>query len=507
MAKPSTTSPSSQWLKSLSSLLLPRNNYTLFFTLSLLSLLFHHLSLSSHASSSPHFEGFGDELEEFNDDIDEPPIQITDLPPSLTLTQSDSQIHHTSPQSDPQSQTPDSSFASKRQSSSHHHQQQQFDFWDEDEFEGIPVEFQSQTRQNPEIIEPKHDEVVAEDKEKPQDVVVSKSLVSSYWIEIVCVSFLIVFVINYFTGKKENENLALAWAAKFATKEAILEKNFSLLGVGEGDDSPLLLKEGQNVFKFYASGRRYCQGLLATLELKSRHDLISRMYNAVVPCKDEISFEVYMNEEAMDQVVFAVAKKKAAKTMLKEVPDLQKFASLVSPPSNRKWIAEELSVVSESKEVASDLITEVVLDQVLGEKAFEKFGKYFISMQFSDQQSGVQKKKLMFKFALPDLKNMADMTRLVALVPYYIDLVGRYKLSSQARSKTDATRVKAAQEAYKELQNARQESLQRRKAERKKMMEEAEAKLSAEAIRKREAKERSRQMKKAAPKMKMTRGH
>lgn len=37
-------------------------------------------------------------------------------------------------------------------------------------------------------------------------------------------------------------------------------------------------------------------------------------------------------------------------------------------------------------------------------------------------------------------------------------------------------------------------------------MEEAEAKLSAESIRKKEAKERARQMKKAMPKMKMTRG-
>lgn len=26
---------------------------------------------------------------------------------------------------------------------------------------------------------------------------------------------------------------------------------------------------------------------------------------------------------------------------------------------------------------------------------------------------------------------MADMTRLIALVPYYIDLIGRYKVSSQ----------------------------------------------------------------------------
>ena len=52
-------------------------------------------------------------------------------------------------------------------------------------------------------------------------------------------------------------------------------------------------------------------------------------------------------------------------------------------------------------------------------------------MHVSDQLPGTQKKMLLFKFALPDAKNMADMTRLVALVPYYIDLVGRYKLSSQ----------------------------------------------------------------------------
>ena len=84
----------------------------------------------------------------------------------------------------------------------------------------------------------------------------------------------------------------------------------------------------------------------------------------VVPCRDEISFEVYMNDEAMDQVVFALAKKKAAKAMQKEERDLQNFASFVSIPSNRKWVPEDLAVISESKEVAGDLITEAVLDQV-----------------------------------------------------------------------------------------------------------------------------------------------
>ncbi|KAL8168368.1 hypothetical protein V2J09_009867 [Rumex salicifolius] len=493
----------SHWFSPLSSLVIPRGGDTLWYTLALLSifsLLLHHISATATASSHPpHFEGFGDELDDLDDSLDESPVQLTDLPPSPSLTQSDSQTHHGPPdplrQSDPSHSSSDPSPKAS-----------QFEYWDEDEFEGLPIES---------IPEPVEFTETATPSDKPIPAAAEEAVMESpkpfsfrsYIVEAICVSFLIVFLINYFTGKRENENLALAWAAKFATKDSIFEKNFSLLGIGEGEDSPLLLKEGQTVFKFYASGRRYCQGLLATMELKSRQDLISRVYNSVVQCKDEITFEIYMNDDAMDHVVFALAKKKVAKVMQKELPDLQKYANVMAAPpqSNRKWISEELMCITESKEVASDLINETVLDQVFGEKAFKEFGKAFISLHLSDQHPGTQKKKLIFKFALPDVKKMADMTRLVALVPYYIDFIGKYRLSSQARLKTDAARVKAAQEAYKELHYTRQEAIQKKKADRKKMMEEAEAKLSAEAIRKREAKERSRQMKKSMPKVKMSR--
>lgn len=465
------------------------------------------LLLSSHlVAAASHFEGF--EAEE-DDVVDEEPLdpqsfKLSDLPLTQSLSPpAPSQDPNLSQEStpDPNPDHPKSSDPPKPTASS------AFDYWDEDEFEGLPSPpTEDSSLESPETANPATPEP---QKSIPENAPVTPPKKQSYTVEIVCVSFLIVFVINYFTGKRENENLALAWAAKFATKDSIFEKNFSLLGVGEGgDDSPLLLKEGQNVFKFYASGRRYCQGLLATMELKSRHDLMARLYNLIVPCKDEISFEVYMNEEAMDHVVFALARKKMAKGMQKELKDLNRFAGVLGQgPNGRKWVPEELSVISESKEVAGDLITEAVLDQVFGDKAFEKYGKGFISMHFSDQLPGTHKKMLLFKFALPDASNMADMTRLVALIPYYIDLIGRYKLSSQARSKTDAARSKAAQEVYKELQGIRQEAIQRKKAERKKMLEEAEAKLSAEAIRKKEAKDRARQMKKAIPKVKMTRAH
>ncbi|XP_031280206.1 uncharacterized protein At5g49945-like isoform X2 [Pistacia vera] len=487
-----------------------------------LSLLIFSLSFTPLLASDSHFEGFDAE----DDVVEDEPVdldslhRVTDLPltqsestssPPITTTTTTTTTNLDSPdpQSDPDpnpnpNPTPTSSDPQLKPSAP----TTSFDYWDEDEFEGLPV------HQQPQLETPAVTESAASTDQTPdtkmteeaKNVAVLKK--NSYTVEIVCVTFLIMFIINYFTGKRENENLALAWATKFATKNSIFEKNFSLLGVGEGDDSPLLLKEGQNVFKFYASGRRYCSGLLATMELKGRHDLISRFYNLVVPCKDEITFEVYMNDDSMDHVVFAMAKKKTAKTMQKEVRDLNKFAGLITaPPAPKKWVVEDLGVVSESREVAGDLITEAVLDQVFGDKAFEKYGKGFISMHFSDQHPGTHRKMLLFKFALPDANNIGDMSRLVALVPYYIDLIGRYKLSPQARSKTEAARQKAAQEAYKELQNARQEALQKKKAERRKMVEEAEAKLSAEAIRRKDAKERARQMKKGMPRVKMTRAH
>ncbi|KAH7865478.1 hypothetical protein Vadar_007245 [Vaccinium darrowii] len=499
-------SSSSLFFTPLSSFLLPRGGDTLWYLLALLSifsLLLHHLSLSASADS--HFEGFdADDDESLDDDSS---LHLTSIPlrtpppPSVTLTSSDSESHHGPPNPSPKSpsdSSPPSDLHPKPSSTA-------FDYWDEDEFEGLPV-VESETPKSTDSVSDSESDSDSKTKQEPEAVKAPRSL-KNYVIEIVCGSFLIMFAINFFTGKKENERIALAWATKFATRDSIFDRNFSLLGVGEGNDSPLLLKEGQNVFRFYASGRRFCQGLMATMELKSRHDLISKLYNLVVPCKDEMTFEVYMNDEAMDCVVLALARKKAGKTMVKEVRDLQKFASLVSPPSGRKWVAEDLAVVSESKEVAGDLITEVVLEQVFGDKAFEKYGRGFISMHFSDQHSGAHKKMLVFKFALPDANHMDEMTRLVALVPYYIDLIGRYKLSSQARSKPEAARLKAAQEAYKELQNARQEALQKKKAEQRKLQEEAETKLSAEALRKKEAKERARQMKKAGPKVKMTRGH
>jgi len=307
--------------------------------------------LSTFVHSDSHFEGF--EAEDDEGEFEEPSIDPASLrsPPSQFLSTDPNPNPNPTPSPSPPSDLPKSSTPPSTTT---------FDFWDDDEFEGLP------TQPHPDFQVPTTDpqstdntNTTASDNQnfKPQP--------RSFTVEIFCGSFLIMFALNYFTGKKENENIALSWASQFAAKDSIFEKNFSLLGIGDGgDDTPLLLKEGQTTFKFYASGRRYCQGLLATMELKSRHDLIARIYNMVVPSKDEITFEVYMNDDAMDHVVFAMARKKAAKAMHKDYRDLQRFATIVTPPTSRKWVSDDLAVISESREVASDLITDALIDQV-----------------------------------------------------------------------------------------------------------------------------------------------
>lgn len=365
------------------------------------------------------------------------------------------------------------------------------EYWDEDEFEGLPMEEEAESG----FVAAPVETIVgtANGKEK----IPTKRSPYSPYLEAAGVIFFVIYGVVFWFGRKENEKIALAWAAEFAGTDTILEKNFSLLGFGDEPDAPSLVKEGQNNFKFYASGRRYCESLLATLVLKNRQDLLSRLLYLAVPAKDEITFQINMNDDAMEPVVFALAKKKTAKDMQRDVKDLQQFATVLTPPSTRKWVADDLSVISESRELAVDLLPEVLLDQVFGDKAFKAFAPYFVSLHFSDQfPESNHKKVLQFTFNIPPLEKLSEMKRLIALVPHFIDVMGRYKMGSASKSKATAVREKLRLEEYKEATKVRQEALQKKKSEQ-------QTPLSS----KKEEKERLRQLKKSMPKVKMSRGH
>jgi hypothetical protein len=75
-------------------------------------------------------------------------------------------------------------------------------------------------------------------------------------------------IINRRTSKERKEN------------DACHNRDISR-GIGVSDSSSrnslLLLKVGLDMFKFYASRTRFCQGMLASMEMHARHDLLSKL--------------------------------------------------------------------------------------------------------------------------------------------------------------------------------------------------------------------------------------
>ncbi|KAL6753605.1 hypothetical protein V8C86DRAFT_2438365 [Haematococcus lacustris] len=294
---------------------------------------------------------------------------------------------------------------------------------------------------------------------------------------------MVLFFINVLWGRRVNQSLADSWASTFAQPGGLFDKNFSLLGTG--DSGSVLMKEAGNCYKFYASGRRHVQGLLATLQLKARQDLLSRFWNLVNPGEDLVTFEAFMTEAAMPPMVLAV--------------DVATYTKRITPPKDLfpSWPVDRLHIMAEHSTLFTELFGEPKLQQALSpEGPHAKVLKYLSYTQqscvgplacraavdqpglkhnsssrcihiTSEASTGSHKRVLTLTLALPPAHAMADLTPLVALLPLLIDLVGTYKLSPDLKRKAEVARSKVAEEMkdQEELKRKRLEALALRKAE------------------------------------------
>lgn len=121
---------------------------------------------------------------------------------------------------------------------------------------------------------------------------------NSHYLEYAALALFSMYVLSAYFGTRSNAKLAEAWAAAYGAPGTLLDKNFSLIGDGEegGQAGNLLMKENSNLYKFYASGRRHCQGMLASLTLRARQDMLATLFNLILPMEDLVDIEVYMHE-------------------------------------------------------------------------------------------------------------------------------------------------------------------------------------------------------------------
>lgn len=146
----------------------------------------------------------------------------------------------------------------------------------------------------------------------------------SYWVEMLFITGLVVYFINYAIGKNKNIQIANSW---FNAHKAYLEDQFALVGDDGKKEteqlaSGVLMKESDSIFTLWCSGRTCVEGMLLELKLIKRQDLLSLAMGIMKKEQDQLTIKVELSKDAMDTFVLALATKKSASKLFKEMIDL-----------------------------------------------------------------------------------------------------------------------------------------------------------------------------------------
>jgi hypothetical protein len=314
----------------------------------------------------------------------------------------------------------------------------------------------------------------------------------TWYLEIVYLSFMLLYGINYYIGKASNEKLANAWAVTF---QDLFSSNFSMFG----DKSEFLVtKDSASAFSVACAGRVHCYGAQVTIDLKKRHDLISWVTNLFSPRFDTVTIEVAMEHDVMQPFVFTLLKKREEKQFVKNHQDVAKYASPVAAPR----LSALYAVYAENDELVPAILTEEVV------KTLNTYEQFVNSMYFSDQSSAsrVFKKVLRFEYKLPSAQDMAKLSTLMKMTFYMIDHVAGFRLSKPALAKNEKVRSKLVEDVARQTHEQRQELAQKKKLEKKLKTDEMVEKMSPEAQKRWEEKEYRKQLTKKQPKFKVVYG-
>ncbi|XP_063315481.1 PAT complex subunit CCDC47 [Pelobates fuscus] len=303
----------------------------------------------------------------------------------------------------------------------------------------------------------------------------------SYYMEILMVTGLLAYIMNYIIGKNKNSRLAHAW---FNSHRELLESNFSLVGDdGTNKDAVStgkLNQENEHIYNLWCSGRLCCEGMLIQLKFLKRQDLLNVLARMMRPACDQVQIKVTMNDEDMDTYVFAVGTRKTLTRLQKEMQDLSEFCGDKPKSAAKLGLPESLAILSEMGEVT---------DGILDTKMVHFLAHYadkIESIHFSDQFSGPKimqeegqplklpetKRTLLFTLNVPgngnaSVKDMEALVPLMNMVIYSIDKVKKFRLNREGKQKADKNRARVEENFLKLTHVQRQEAAQSRREEKK----------------------------------------
>jgi len=334
----------------------------------------------------------------------------------------------------------------------------------------------------------------------------------NYYLEILMIIGIVVYFLNFFTGKSRNQKIANQWLNSHIN---LLESQFALVGDDGAqnieDIQEPMNKDSENVFTFWCSGRICCEGMLVELKLLKRQDLVGVIANAIKPAYDQLHIRVDMNNDDMDNFIFAISSKKSSLKLSKEIYDINTYCP-ERKSADKYDIPGSYFIFSEVAEVSNTMLDTKLVS------LFKKYPNVIDTIHFSDQYSGPKptedqqplelpkgKKVLIFVFNLLDVTQtgLEETEPLLSMVFYFINKIKKFKLSKEAKSKSDKNRSKVAENHWRSIHAAKAEkAAEERERKRRELKERIKEIEDPDKQRKMEERENKREKKKMAPKMK-----
>ncbi|XP_026321431.1 coiled-coil domain-containing protein 47 [Hyposmocoma kahamanoa] len=334
----------------------------------------------------------------------------------------------------------------------------------------------------------------------------------AYWLEGILCCALAAYALAYAVGRAKNTSIAQNF---LKLHKPLLDDNFTLVGETGVDvvcapgDQRGWRREAEHCFTMWCSGRVCCEGMLLTLKLIKRQDLVHVVLGAVRPQTDTLLVRVELGKDDSDPFVLCIAQKKIATKLSKEMQDLSVFCP-ERRPGDKHGLPSTLSVMSEVAEA-----TTAILDSRVTQ-ALTQYHQHIQYIHISDRYCGPKQMEetqvtkppetervMLVGLALGAEGGGEELRPLLLLIFHLLDKLKRLRMSKEALAKCEKRRQKVAEAWLRGAHAARQEqAAQRREEKRKQEKERILAEDDPEKQRRWELKEQKRQQKRKAPKMK-----
>lgn len=153
----------------------------------------------------------------------------------------------------------------------------------------------------------------------------------AYQCEAVMIIAFLAYFINFLIGRSKNARLA---NIIYRSQRDLLEKNFALVGddglnrTSEGpsdENNNQMLKESENLYVLWCSGRAVAEGMLLELRFVKRQCVFNSLASVIKSTNDLIVYTVDYSKDEMDKYVFCLARKRCAVRLHRDMNDLAQF--------------------------------------------------------------------------------------------------------------------------------------------------------------------------------------